>query len=147
MIKIYPNFFNDEDFNRIISTLDRTNLFPVPNSVNTNSCRNAKFKVKDIVEQFGILTFQELLVYGVGGKSYQHIDGGTDNNQWNFTGILICNDTYGGGELNFSNLGIVIKPPKNTFIIFPAGKDSEIYKHGVDEVTSGERITAVFRFC
>lgn len=148
MIRIYPDFFTEEEFNRIVGTLDLEDLQEVPNSTNTWSCPSRFFKVRDKVSQFGNITFQELLLYRTGGKSNLHIDGksyagGLD---WKYTGILFCNENYSGGELWFSKLGIKLKCPKNTFIVFPAGVDSHLYEHGVTEVTGGERMTAIFRF-
>lgn len=145
MLRVYPNFLSEEKFAGVNSQLDRSILQDVPNTPNVKSCPARKFGVKDYVEQFGQLSFTELLVYPSGSESPLHVDGGY-NIDWKYTGILLCNDTYEGGELYFPDLGVELKPPPNTFIIFPAGPDSHIYAHGVKPVKSGERITAIFRF-
>lgn len=57
----------------------------------------------------------------------EHIDSDGDPYvQYAIIGYL--NDDYSDGELVFPNLGIEIKPPKNSILIFP---DGELYKHGV----------------
>jgi hypothetical protein len=145
MIQIYPNFFEPQELARITATLDN-NLSPVPNSKNVYTTGARSFKVREKVQQFGTVVYQELLVYNTNAISYLHTDGGYDpKTPWVTTGILGCNDEYTGGNLYFPNLGLSMKLPVNTLFIFPAG-DLEMYTHGVEEVLSGKRITAVFRF-
>ncbi len=147
MLQIYSNFFTKDQFDRIIGTLDRNNMQDVPNSFNVKSCGSRIFKVNDSISQFGNVTFQEILVYSVGGFSNPHIDGSSyDGKIWKNTAILICNEEYTGGELYFPKLDARFKLPKNTLVVFPAGPNSQLFEHGVSEVLSGERITAVFRF-
>lgn len=148
MLQIYSNFFTDDEFQRIIGTLDRNNLHDVPNAVNTKSCPSRVFRVKDKISRFGDVSFQEILVYSEGGYSNPHIDGMSYGGglSWKVTGILICNEEYTGGELYFPKLEASFKLPKNTLVIFPAGVDSHQFEHGVSPVLSGERITAIFRF-
>jgi len=145
MIRIYPNFFEEEELLRINSTLDN-DLVPVPNTKNVYANHSRRFKVGDKLKEFGTLVYQELLVYNTNGISYVHTDGGYDpKTPWVTTGILGCNDDYTGGNLHFPNLGMSIKLPVNTLFVFPAG-DIKLYAHGVEEVLSGTRMTAVFRF-
>ena len=59
------------------------------------------------------------------------------------TGILLLNDDYKGGELEFPGRKIVIKPEKNSIIIFPA---SFIYSHKVNKVSKGIRYSLVTWF-
>jgi predicted 2-oxoglutarate/Fe(II)-dependent dioxygenase YbiX len=54
--------------------------------------------------------------------------------------VYYLNDDYTGGEINFSILGIKIKPVKNQLIIFPS---NYIYRHSVEEVTKGTRYSVV----
>jgi hypothetical protein len=145
MIKIYPNFFEQEELARIKSTLD-DDLHPVPNTKNVFANKSRNFKVGQKLKQFGTLVYQELLVYNTNGISYPHTDGGYDPKvPWVTTGILGCDNDYTGGNLYFPNIGLSIKLPVNTLFVFPAG-DIELYRHGVEEISSGTRMTAVFRF-
>lgn len=62
-----------------------------------------------------------------GSVLVEHVDSDGDPYvQYAVIGYL--NDDYSDGELVFPNLGIEIKPPKNSILIFP---DGELYKHGV----------------
>lgn len=63
----------------------------------------------------------------------EHVDSDGDPYvQYAIIGYL--NDDYTEGELVFPNLGIEIKPPKNSVLIFP---DGELYKHGVKAPGAG----------
>lgn len=62
-----------------------------------------------------------------GAELAEHIDSDGDPDIL-YAIIGYLNDDYFGGELFFSNIGLDIKPPKNSIIIFP---DGEEYKHGV----------------
>jgi len=58
--------------------------------------------------------------------------------------VFYINDNFDGGEINYINKDIVLKPVENSIIVHPAYND---YKHGVHPVTSGNRycITDFFR--
>jgi hypothetical protein len=55
-----------------------------------------------------------------------------------FSLLHYLNDDFEGGELNFIEFGLKIKPKKNQLIIFPAHFP---YAHQVEPVLSGERWT------
>jgi len=65
-----------------------------------------------------------------------HDDLGPNNEDKNllFGVVLYLNDNFEGGELNYVDLGIKIKPVKGSLIIHKS-----TYKHEVLEVTSGKR--------
>jgi predicted 2-oxoglutarate/Fe(II)-dependent dioxygenase YbiX len=123
-------------------------MIDVPYSPLVKSLHAPKVKIADNIKKFGNITFTETLLYQTGATSPLHIDNGAldEWKKWTATGILFCNDTYDGGELYFSKLSLTIKPPTGTFILFPAGPDSQIYEHGVHTVRGGIRITTVFRY-
>jgi len=52
--------------------------------------------------------------------------------------IIYLNDDFDGGALEYTKLGIRIKPKKNMFVIHPG---LEKYSHKVNKVTSGTRYT------
>lgn len=62
-----------------------------------------------------------------GADLVEHVDSDTDPDI-KFAAILYINDDYSGGEVFFSKLGLEIKPPAKSLLLFPSG---EKYLHGV----------------
>ena len=91
----------------------------------------------------------QFLGYPVGGHYKGHNDGENFNyetRQWervmerDVSFLFYLNDQYGGGELEFTDLGLTIKPKKGMMIAFPSYKD---FAHKVHPVTWGHRYTLV----
>ena len=91
----------------------------------------------------------QFLGYPVGGHYRGHIDGESFNfgtRQWescmprDVSFLFYLNDQYGGGELEFYDLGLTIKPKKGMMIAFPSYKE---FAHKVHPVTWGHRYTLV----
>ena len=91
----------------------------------------------------------QFLGYPVGGHYKGHNDGEIFNDktrQWEKTMerdvsfLFYLNDQYGGGELEFYDLGLTIKPKKGMMIAFPSYKE---FAHKVHPVTWGHRYTLV----
>ena len=91
----------------------------------------------------------QLLGYPVGGHYKGHNDGESFNyetRQWepimprDVSFLFYLNDQYGGGELEFYDLGLTIKPKKGMMIAFPSYKD---FAHMVHPVTWGHRYSLV----
>jgi len=91
----------------------------------------------------------QFLGYPVGGHYKGHNDGEHFNHetrQWerimerDVSFLFYLNDQYGGGELEFYDLGLTIKPKKGMMIAFPSYKD---FAHKVHPVTWGHRYTLV----
>jgi len=91
----------------------------------------------------------QFLGYPVGGHYRGHNDGEKFNfetRQWerimerDVSFLFYLNDQYGGGELEFGDLGLTIKPKKGMMIAFPSYKD---FAHMVHPVTWGHRYTLV----
>ena len=91
----------------------------------------------------------QFLGYPVGGHYKGHNDGETFNlktRQWeriverDVSFLFYLNDQYGGGELEFYDLGLTIKPKKGMMIAFPSYKE---FVHKVHPVTWGHRYTLV----
>jgi hypothetical protein len=55
-----------------------------------------------------------------------------------FASVIYLNDDYGGGAIHFPELGIDLRPPVRTLLVFPGTLD---YLHGVRPVTHGMRHT------
>jgi hypothetical protein len=60
-----------------------------------------------------------------------------------FAALYYINDDYGGGEINFMDFGLKIKPKANSLITFPSNSD---YWHEVLENTEKERYSATTWF-
>lgn len=89
----------------------------------------------------------QLLHYNIGGKYDIHNDCEdfvddvlTRIYPRDVTVLAYLNDNYEGGEIEFPDFGIKIKPKKNTVIAFPSYYE---FQHRVLPVTSGERFTLV----
>ena len=91
----------------------------------------------------------QFLGYPVGGHYKGHNDGeafNTKTRQWesimdrDVSFLFYLNDQYGGGELEFYDLGLTIKPKKGMMIAFPSYKD---FAHKVHPVTWGHRYSLV----
>ena len=91
----------------------------------------------------------QFLGYPPGGHYKGHNDGESFNyetRQWescmprDVSFLFYLNDQYGGGELEFYDLGLTIKPKKGMMIAFPSYKD---FAHKVHPVTWGNRYSLV----
>ena len=91
----------------------------------------------------------QFLGYPVGGHYLGHNDCehfNYETRQWERTMerdvsfLFYLNDQYGGGELEFYELGLTIKPKKGMMIAFPSYKE---FAHKVHPVTWGYRYSLV----
>ena len=91
----------------------------------------------------------QFLGYPPGGHYKGHNDGehfNMETRQWerimprDVSFLFYLNDQYGGGELEFYDLGLTIKPKKGMMIAFPSYKE---FAHKVHPVTWGHRYTLV----
>ena len=73
--------------------------------------------------------------YDVGGKFNEHNDDGGGRFRRVST-VFYINDNYEGGELEFINFDVKIKPKALDMVIFPS---SYVYSHKVHEITNGTR--------
>jgi predicted 2-oxoglutarate/Fe(II)-dependent dioxygenase YbiX len=75
-----------------------------------------------------------------GGEGYTaHSDGATDSGR-SISAILYLNDDYEGGEVEFVNFGIKIKPKSGMLLLFPSNYP---YKHIAHPVKSGTKYAIV----
>ena len=89
----------------------------------------------------------QFLGYPVGGHYIAHNDAESfHEGKWSKMGprdvsfLFYLNSEFGGGELEFPELGLTIKPKKGMMIAFPSYKE---YVHKVHPVTWGHRYTLV----
>jgi hypothetical protein len=101
--------------------------------------------IKPYVENLGInepITEGEnynVLRYQTGQHYFAHYDGGTGTKR-SVSAILYLNDDYEGGEIEFVNFGVKIKPKAGTFLLFPSNYP---YRHIAHPVTSGTKYAIV----
>lgn len=89
----------------------------------------------------------QFLSYPIGGHYIEHNDSENfENGQWvriaprDISILFYLNDDYTGGELEFTSLGLKIKPKSGTMIAFPSYKE---FSHKVHPVISGTRYSLV----
>lgn len=89
----------------------------------------------------------QFLGYPVGGHYIEHNDSENfENGEWrrianrDISILFYLNDNYTGGELEFTSLGLKIKPKTGMMIAFPSYKE---FAHKVHPVTSGFRYSLV----
>ena len=89
----------------------------------------------------------QFLGYPVGGHYIEHNDAETfHDGEWrkiadrDVSFLFYLNSEFGGGELEFPELGLTIKPKKGMMIAFPSYKE---FEHKVHPVTWGHRCTLV----
>ena len=86
-----------------------------------------------------IKTAIPLIKFDKGYKMNEHADTTGD-----IAAIYYINDDYKGGEINFMDHNLKIKPKANSFITFPSNSD---YWHEVLENTEKERYSSTLWFC
>jgi hypothetical protein len=75
-----------------------------------------------------------------GGEQYGfHYDGGTGSKR-SISVLIYLNDDYEGGEIEFPNFNLKIKPKSGTLILFPS---NYAYGHIAHPVTSGTKYVIV----
>ena len=129
-----------------------TEWYPIPYPVLQNltsatmSCYKSFIEPKYHAEIKNIEPVQ-FLSYPVGGHYIEHNDSENfENGQWtrianrDITILFYLNDNYTGGELEFTTLGLKIKPKTGMMIAFPSYKE---FAHKVHPVTSGMRYSLV----
>jgi hypothetical protein len=81
----------------------------------------------------------QILKYGIGQKFDRHID-----DHWRYhrrvSLVYYANDAYEGGEIEFEQFDLKIKPEKGNLLLFPS---TYTYSHRVHPVTSGTRYSVV----
>mgnify|MGYP003152127648 CR=1 FL=1 len=101
---------------------------------------NCKFKHYDAVQMLG---------YPPGGHYLAHNDAehfNTKTREWetsierDVSFVFYLNQEFGGGELEFPELGLTIKPKRGMMVVFPSYKE---FLHRVHPVTWGHRYSLV----
>jgi Rps23 Pro-64 3,4-dihydroxylase Tpa1-like proline 4-hydroxylase len=83
-----------------------------------------------------------LVKFDEGYSMYKHVDT-LSVAKLHIATIYYINDDYDGGEINFIDHNIKIKPKSNSLVIFPGNED---YIHEVLEVKGNDRYTSTLWF-
>ena len=130
----------------------KTLWYPIPYPVLQNLNNAVMSCYKTFIEPKYQSTVKNLeptqfLGYPVGGHYIEHNDSENfENGQWvrianrDISMLFYLNDNYTGGELEFTSLGLKIKPKTGMMIAFPSYKE---FAHKVHPVTSGFRYSLV----
>ena len=81
----------------------------------------------------------DLLRYQQGEEYKPHYDGGTGMGRA-ISALVYLNDDYEGGEIEFLNFGVTIKPQPGMMILFPS---NYAYRHKAHPVVSGTKYALV----
>ena len=102
-------------------------------SLNITSPIEDNIDVKQMPERTWIQQ-KNILVrkYTAGSFMLPHDDGGVPTPS--FTALLWFNEDFEGGELEFPDLDLIVKPEPGSVLVFPS-----ILQHGVKTLISGER--------
>ena len=92
-----------------------------------------------IVEQLHWQEDYTMIKYESGEEYNIHYDGGSESGRC-VSPILYLNSDYEGGEIEFVNFGLKIKPGPGTLLLFPA---TYAYAHIAHKVTSGTKYALV----
>lgn len=84
----------------------------------------------------GILCPMSISKYFVGSQMGKHTDTHDDDEGKTISVVLYLNDDYTGGEIEFEDQGILVKPTAGSIIVFPSRKP---YFHASKPVLSGEK--------
>jgi predicted 2-oxoglutarate/Fe(II)-dependent dioxygenase YbiX len=128
--------------------------YNIPSSLH-EGFQDLYFKSKEEIEKFYSVSlydeqFNNVIEYKAGDilelhtDNLEYLDGELSYNASTSSGhlrqissVLYLNNTYTGGEIDFPNLSIRIKPKAGTLIAFPSADQS--FLHQVLEITSGEK--------
>jgi predicted 2-oxoglutarate/Fe(II)-dependent dioxygenase YbiX len=103
------------------------------------SATKAYQELMDIEEETHFVEGFNLLRYEGGQEYTAHYDGSTSSGR-SISPILYLNDDYEGGELEFVNFNLKIKPEAGTLYLFPA---NYAYRHIAHPITNGTKYAIV----
>lgn len=103
----------------------------------TNSAND--YIVKHDSLDVGVLSPLSISKYFEGKFMGPHVDAHDDDPAKTISCVLYLNDNYEGGELNFPNHKIMIKPEAGSLVIFPSKylHESKVIKSGIKYMAPG----------
>jgi Rps23 Pro-64 3,4-dihydroxylase Tpa1-like proline 4-hydroxylase len=129
-------------------TISLTGASDVSDTIKNINDKFSRIMVKSLENYRGVFGISEPLVYSEpnsllrysdGQKFGLHYDGGSTSKRI-ISPILYLNDDYIGGEIEFINFGIKIKPKSGSLLVFPS---NYAYRHVAHPVTSGTKYAIV----
>lgn len=131
VMDIFKNVFKDY----VEKNKERLSLnikLPIENNIDVNHMPERIW-----IEQKNIIVRK----YTEGSFMLPHNDGGVGLEPA-FTALLWFNEDFEGGELEFPNLDLIVKPETGSVLVFPSSLD-----HGVKTLISGERfVTSAYLY-
>lgn len=122
-------FFVSSDMpEEIIDTLEKIFRIAYKKCTDVYSAKLRVFERKEV----------HLIKFDEGYEMNKHVDTAGD-----FATIYYINDDYDGGEINFPDHNLKVKPKANSFITFPSNQD---YLHEVLKNTGKERYSSTLWF-
>lgn len=156
-IKIIENILSKEEHKELLDFAESINSWQAqPWGVKFFVSKQMPEKIVDLLEKTFRIAYQEctnfynvklrvfernevhLIKFEKNYKMNQHVDTAGD-----FASIYYINDNYQGGEINFPDHNLKIKPNANSLIIFPSNED---YLHEVLENIEKERYSSTLWF-
>lgn len=162
-IKVVEGFITEEDAMSLISEIQNpSEINPYPDYYSERNGGTAfpyNKKVIDILRSYAkksnliqkdffnaerdvIITKSFGSGWSVGQSGDPHIDAIDKEPFIEFSTVIYLNDEYEGGQIYFPKQNFYLKPKKYSAVFFP-GNDYD-YLHGVSEIKSGNRYTALF---
>lgn len=105
------------------------------NGLLNESLRSKVSKLANVFSNYAIVGYNRILRQSPGKSMEAHVDPRNDINNGStreYAAVIYLNDNYSGGEINYVNLGIKIKPEAGSLVIFKTGPK---YSHEVLEVS------------
>ena len=146
--KTVPEYESQEESGRTSSGFSITKHAKVNETIKTvnDKCYNLiSLAVKNYIENFEIgeeIKHSEpynIIRYSEGQHYVSHYDGGTGSAR-SISVLVYLNDDYDGGEIEFPNFQLKIKPKAGTLILFPS---NYAYSHIAHKVVSGTKYAIV----
>ena len=156
-IQVTENVLSQEQHNQLLDYTENVDSwYTQPWGVKTLSPREMPKDIVDILDKIFLLAHKKctdfynvdlypfqsghagLVRFDKNYKMNEHADTAGD-----FAVIYYINDDYNGGEINFMDHNLKIKPKSNSFVTFPSNAD---YWHEVLENTGKERYSATYWF-
>lgn len=161
-IEVIPNVLSTEEISVLMAEVDpklnaedMTYFSEIKNKYGAKKVKCTEHHIVRLAIQRLGIPFEKvesvsIVYYPTGSHNGMHADNCIVDNgvvkqvkSWTHTGIIFLNNEFTGGELVYPNQGCVFLPTIGTMVITPAGAE---YIHYVNEITTGERFTLVFRF-
>ena len=137
-INPYPEYYKDRNGGTAFPYNNRVMDILKKYSVRANHIQKEFFNLKDRV----IVTKAFGSWWQPGQCGSPHIDAIEKEPFIEYSTVIYLNDEYEGGEIYFPKQALSLKAKKYSAIFFP-GNDYQ-YIHGVKEITSGSRYTALY---